>query len=206
MAKPNIPDIVVSRLPLYLQTLNHLLREGEEVVSSDELSEKVGIPAVQIRKDLSYFGGFGVKGKGYDIIHLIDNLRSILNLNQIWPMVIVGVGNLGQALIRYQGFARQGFEIVLALDINPNIIGTEIAGIVVQDVETMEAELRRSDIRIALLTVPANAAQSTADALVAHGIKAILNYAPIILKLPEGVRVANIDPVLKLEHLTYYLS
>lgn len=121
-------------------------------------------------------------------------------------MVIVGVGNLGQALIRYQGFARQGFEIVLALDINPNIIGTEIAGIVVQDVETMDTALRSSDIRIALLTVPANAAQSTADALVAHGIKAILNYAPIILKLPEDVRVANIDPVLKLEHLTYYLS
>ena len=84
MTKPNIPDIVVSRLPLYLQTLNHLLREGEEVISSDELSDKVGVPAVQIRKDLSYFGGFGVKGKGYDIIHLIDNLRSILNLNQIW--------------------------------------------------------------------------------------------------------------------------
>ncbi len=206
MAKPNIPDIVISRLPLYLQTLNHLLREGEELISSDELSEKVGVPAVQIRKDLSYFGGFGVKGKGYDIIHLIDSLRSILNLNQIWPMVIVGVGNLGQALIRYQGFARQGFEIVLALDINPKIIGTEIAGIVVQHVETMEAELKRSDIRIALLTVPASAAQSTADTLVAHGIKAILNYAPIILKLPEDVRVANIDPVLKLEHLTYYLS
>jgi len=206
MAKPNIPDIVVSRLPLYLQTLNHLLREGEEVISSDELSKQVGIPAVQIRKDLSYFGGFGVKGKGYDIIHLIDNLRNILNLNQIWPMVIVGVGNLGQALIRYQGFARQGFEIVLALDINPKIIGTEIAGIVVQDVEAMEAELKSSDIRIALLTVPANAAQSTADALVAHGIKAILNYAPIILKLPEDVRAVNIDPVLKLEHLTYHLS
>ena len=141
MAKPNIPDIVVSRLPLYLHTLNHLLREVEEVISSDELSQQVGIPAVQIRKDLSYFGGFGVKGKGYDIIHLIDSLRSILNLNQIWPMVIVGVGNLGQALIRYQGFARHGFEIVLALDINPNIIGTEIAGIVVQDVETMETGL-----------------------------------------------------------------
>jgi redox-sensing transcriptional repressor len=206
MVKTNIPDIVVSRLPLYLQTLNHLLREGKEVISSNELSQHVGIPAVQIRKDLSFFGGFGVKGKGYDIIHLIDNLRNILNLNQIWPMVIVGVGNLGQALIHYQGFARQGFEIALALDNNPKIIGTEIAGIVVQDVADMQAELDRSDIRIALLTVPANAAQSTAEALVANGIKAILNYAPIVLNLPDGVRVANIDPVLKLEHLTYYLS
>jgi redox-sensing transcriptional repressor len=206
MESPKIPDIVVSRLPLYLQTLNHLLREGKEVISSNEMSEWVGVPAVQIRKDLSFFGGLGKQGSGYNIIFLIDSLRGILHLNQIWPIAIVGVGNLGQALMRYQGFARQGFEIVLALDNNPHVIGTEIAGILVRDVEEMEAEISRLNVKIAVLTVPASVAQSTADALVSYGIRAILNYAPIILKVPVEVRVANIDPVLKLEQLTYYLS
>ena len=206
MEKENIPDIVVKRLPVYLQALNQLLREGREVVSSAELGHLVDVSAAQIRKDLSYFGGFGKQGSGYNVISLNDNLRAILHLNQIWPVVIVGVGNLGQALLRYQGFARKGFEIVLACDNNPDLIGTSISGRKISDVRNLAEDLKRLNIQVAVLTVPAGCAQSVADMLVSYGIKAILNYAPLVVKVPEGVHVINIDPVVKLQTLTFYLE
>jgi len=127
-------------------------------------------------------------------------------LNQIWPVVIVGVGNLGQALLRYQGFSRKGFEIVLACDINPSLIGTRINGLEISDINNLEENLQRLKLQIAVLTVPAACAQNVTDKLVSYGIRAILNYAPVVVKAPEEVHIINIDPVVKLQNLTYYLD
>ena len=205
MEKSSIPEVVVARLPIYIQKLNQLMREGRESVSSQEMAGYLGVTSAQIRKDLSLFGGFGKQGKGYDVINLLESLRTILNLNQIWEVVLVGAGNLGQALMSYQGFPRKGFEIVLAFDNDPKVIGQTVAGIKIMDAEEMRHQICPRGIPIAILTVPASMAQETADQLVRCGVKAILNYAPVTLKVPEGVRLVNIDPVLSLQAITYYL-
>ncbi|MFZ3070712.1 MAG: redox-sensing transcriptional repressor Rex [Anaerolineaceae bacterium] len=205
MEKNTIPDKVITRLPIYLQVLNQLLRDGREIVSSQELAEQLGVSATQIRKDLSYFGGFGKQGSGYDIIRLVDELREILNLDKIWQVALVGVGNLGQALLSYQGFSRKGFEIVLAFDNNPKIIDSTMAGIKISDVKDLETQVQREKVAIGIITVPASTAQPVAERMVKSGIKAILNYAPVTLKVSPDVRVLDIDPVLKLQNLTYYL-
>ena len=206
MKKYDVPDIVISRLPLYVQTLNQLLREGKSVVSSSELGERLKTTQSQIRRDLSYFGGFGKKGSGYDVISLMESLRSILNLNQIWQVALVGVGHVGMALLHYDGFGRKGFEIIAAFDQSPNVIGRKIGGIEVQDVELIEAEICQKHVDIGAITVPAENAQAVADRLVNCGIRAILNYAPVYLEVPKHVQVSNIDPVLKLQKMTYYLK
>jgi len=205
MEKSSIPEVVIARLPVYIQKLNQFVREGRENVSSQEMSEQLGVTAAQIRKDLSFFGGFGKQGKGYNVIRLLESLRTILNLNQIWEVVLVGVGNLGQALLSYQGFSHKGFEIVMAFDNDPKIIGKTFAGITVNDVNEMQNHICPRGFPIAILTVPAGNAQEMADQLIRCGVKAILNYAPVTLKVPEGVRLANIDPVLSLQTITYYL-
>lgn len=205
MEKSSIPEVVVERLPVYIQKLNQFVREGRESVSSQEIAETLGITSVQIRKDLSHFGGFGKQGTGYNVIKLLESLRSILNLNQIWEVVLVGVGHLGQALLSYQGFSRKGFEIVMAFDSNPKVIGRAYAGIEVLDVMEMRSKICPRGIPIAILTVPAANAQEVADELIRCGVKAILNYAPVTLQVPEGVRLVNIDPVLSLQTVTFYL-
>lgn len=205
MEKSLIPEVVVARLPVYIQKLNQLVREGREIVSSQEMAEHLGVSAAQIRKDLSFFGGFGKQGTGYNVINLLESLRSILNLNQIWEVVLVGVGHLGQALLSYQGFSRNGFEIVMAFDNDPKIIGKTFAGIKVIDVNEMQNHICPRGVPIAILTVPAGNAQEMADQLIRCGVKAILNYAPVTLKVPEGIRLANIDPVLSLQTITFYL-
>lgn len=205
MEKSSIPEVVVARLPVYMQKLNQLVREGREIVSSQEMAEHLGVSSAQIRKDLSFFGGFGKQGTGYNVINLLESLRSILNLNQIWEVVLVGVGHLGQALLSYQGFSRNGFEIIMAFDNDPKIIGKTFAGIKVTDVNEMQNHICPRGVPIAILTVPAGNAQEMADQLIRCGVKAILNYAPVTLKVPEGIRLANIDPVLSLQTITYYL-
>ena len=205
MEKSSIPEVVVERLPVYIQKLNQLVREGRESVSSQEMAEHLGVTSAQFRKDLSIFGGFGKQGTGYNVINLLESLRSILNLNQVWEVVLVGVGHLGQALLSYQGFSRKGFEIVMAFDNNPNVIGKTFAGIEVLDVIGMRNHICPRGIPIAILTVPAANAQEMADQLIRCGVKAILNYAPVTLKVPDGVRLANIDPVLSLQTITFYL-
>lgn len=205
MEKSSIPEVVVARLPVYIQKLNQLVREGREIVSSQEMAEHLGVSSAQIRKDLSFFGGFGKQGTGYNVINLLESLRSILNLNQIWEVVLVGVGHLGQALLSYQGFSRNGFEIIMAFDNDPKIIGKTFAGIKVTDVNEMQNHICPRGVPIAILTVPAGNAQEMADQLIRCGVKAILNYAPVTLKVPEGIRLANIDPVLSLQTITFYL-
>lgn len=206
MKNEQIPKIVISRLPIYIQALNQLLRDNKTVISSMELGEILGITSSQIRKDLSHFGGFGKQGTGYDIILLMESLREILNLNQIWQIVVVGVGHIGQALLNYDGFGRKGFEIVAAYDNSPAVIGKKIGGIEVLSVDQMEEQICSKQIDIAAIAVPAEQAQQVCDRLVKCGIKAILNYAPVALDVPESVQVSAVDPVLELQKITYYLK
>jgi len=202
----NVPEIVVARLPVYVKALNLLLREGRSVVSSEELGKRLNMTSSQIRRDLSHFGGFGRKGKGYDIITLMESLRDILNLNQIWQVLVVGVGHVGKGLLNYDGFSRQGFEIVAAFDSSDEVIGSEIGGITIADIDELEDYICASLVHIAAITVPAETAQKVCDRLVNCGVKAILNYAPILLEVPDEIQVSNIDPVLKLQKMTYYLD
>ena len=201
-----VPDIVIRRLPWYLQTLNQLAREGMHTISSKALAEHIGSTAAQIRKDLSYFGGFGKQGTGYSIYYLIEQLQKILNLDRIWRVAVVGAGDLGRALTHYQGFANHGIEIAMLFDVDPKLVGTKVGAVTVQHVDKMAAEIRDKEVKIAILTVPAQVAQSTAEVLVGAGIEAILNYAPITLVLPEHVHVQHIDPVLHLQRMMYYLD
>lgn len=205
MTENQIPDVVIGRLPIYLLKLNQLLRDGAKVVSSAQLAEMVGIPATQIRKDFSWFGGFGKQGSGYDVIHLLDQLKLILNLDRIWQVVVVGAGNLGKAVVEYDGFRRKGFEICAVFDNEPDRIGNQVGHLVVQDVEGLESFVQDNQVFVAALTVPASAAPAVADMLVKAGVRAILNYAPVTLRLPKEVEVSYIDPVLSLQRMTYYL-
>lgn len=206
MITRTVPDIVVGRLPRYLQALEHMHREGIKTTSSQELGEAIGISAAQIRKDLSQFGEFGKQGTGYSVAYLVEQLQMILRLNRVWDLALVGMGDLGNALARYQGFAEHSFRITAAFDNDPEKIGKQVAGLVIQDSREMKQTIPRLGIKIAMLTVPAATAQTVAEELVKAGIRAILNYAPISLNLPMGIHVENIDPLIKLQHMTYYLE
>ena len=174
MRKKKAPDIVVGRLPLYLRMLNQLAAEGRSTTNSQELGERLGISAAQIRKDLSYFGGFGKYGSGYDVLYLREQLRRILHLQQTWPVILVGAGDLGHALANYRGFAVNGFEIVGIFDNDVRKIGRSIADHTVLDISQLEDVVQQDNVRIAILAVPAEAAQEVADRLVAAGIRGIL--------------------------------
>lgn len=202
-----IPDIVVSRLPIYYQTLQTMLSEGLHTTSSRELGERLGISAAQIRKDLSQFGEFGKQGTGYNIAFLLDQLKSILNMDNNWDVAIIGAGNLGHAIARYHGFAPQGFNIRLVFDSNPDLIGTLINELEVYDTQEMIPRIQASGIKLAMLTVPDEAAQEVAEQLVKAGIQGILNYTSTPLNLPAGVlHLRHSDPVDQLQHMTYYIG
>jgi len=201
-----IPDIVVGRLPVYLRALQHMQHEGRQVTSSQELGERLGISAAQIRKDLSQFGEFGKQGTGYQIEYLVNQIREILRVNQVWEIAVVGAGDIGSAVARYGGFANRGFAVRMIFDINPEVIGKQIGSFTVQDSAKMVEAIRLAGIQIAMITTPANQAQEVANKLVEAGIKAILNYAPITLNVPPEVHVQYIDPVIHLQRMTYYLE
>jgi len=200
-----VPDIVISRLPLYLRALTFLELEKKQVTSSQELSERLGFSSAQIRKDLSYFGGFGKQGTGYNISYLQKQLRQILKIDRVWDMILVGAGDLGSAVARYQGFAAHGFRLVGVFDNAPKKVGAKVGGLTVEDIAEMPRAVRAKKIEIAVLAVPANDAQPVVDKLVEAGIRSILSYAPITLNLPSNVRVYYIDPVAGLQSMTYYL-
>ncbi len=203
----NIPDIVIGRLPIYLRALRRLAQEGVELTSSHELGKRLGISSAQIRKDLSHFGGFGKQGTGYQISFLEEKLRQVLQVNRDWEVALVGAGNLGSAVAHYQGFAVRGFHITCVFDAAPDRIGSQInETIVIQPMDQLNETLRTRGIQIAMLAVPAEYAQEVANQLVEAGVRAILNYAPINLSVPEGVRVQHIDPVVHLQRMTYYLK
>ena len=201
----NIPDIVIGRLPIYLRALTRLSLEGREVTSSHELGQRLGISSAQIRKDLSHFGGFGKQGTGYQIAYLIEQLKQVLKVDQEWDVALVGVGDLGRAVAHYKGFSERGFRIVAAFDSDPDKVGKNIDGILVKSINDLNSFIQENQIKIAMIAVPAEYAQQVADQLIATGVRAILNYAPINLNVPENVHVQYIDPVTHLQRMTYYL-
>ncbi|MBI3536045.1 MAG: redox-sensing transcriptional repressor Rex [Chloroflexi bacterium] len=205
MPQKFVPAIVIARLPLYLRTLGFLAREDKRVTSSQELAERLGLTPAQIRKDLSYFGEFGKQGTGYDIAFLEKQLRQILKIDRVWEVFLVGVGDLGRALAHYRGFQENGFRLIALFDNAPSKIGTSIGAIAIQDVKEMPRVVREKKLQIAILAVPADAAQSVADELVRAGVRAILNYAPVTLNVPPKVKVYSIEPVAGLQGMTYYL-
>jgi redox-sensing transcriptional repressor len=206
MNADKIPDIIIGRLPVYLRALQRMAEQGMKTTSSQELGERVGISAAQIRKDISQFGEFGKQGTGYSIPFLIDKLREILKVDRIWDVALVGAGDMGHALARYQGFINRGFRIVMVFDNDPAKIGQKIGDFVVEDSANMVDRIREAGVKIAMLTVPAVAAQEVTDLLVKAGIKAILNYAPINVNVPPDVHVQYIDPATHLQRMTYYLD
>lgn len=202
-----IPDIVIGRLPVYLRELTRLADEEKKITtSSQELGERLGISSAQIRKDLSHFGEFGKQGTGYHISYLVNQLREILHLTQEWPVAVVGAGYLGHALAHYNGFKHRGFRITWLFDNDPNKVGEEMSGLIVQDISEMEKTLRENQAKIAILAVPAQVAQEITNILSRAGVKSILTYAPIHLNVPPGVHVSYSDPVIELQRMTYYLE
>jgi redox-sensing transcriptional repressor len=205
MDQKPIPDIVVGRLPIYLRALQRMAQEGRQVTSSQELGERLGISAAQIRKDLSQFGEFGKQGTGYRIDYLADQLQQILHVDRVWDTAVIGAGDIGNALARYQGFANRGFRVVMVFDNDPGKVNAQVGPFTVQDTRELEAAIRGAGIKVAMVAVPASEAQDVADQLVRAGVKSILNYAPISLTVPSDVRVQYIDPVTHLQRMTYYL-
>ncbi|NOZ29246.1 MAG: redox-sensing transcriptional repressor Rex [Chloroflexi bacterium] len=205
MAKEAVSDIIIGRLPIYLRELTYLAEEGREITSSQELGDRLGISSAQIRKDLSHFGEFGKQGTGYHIGFLSEKLREILQVDRVWDVVLVGAGYLGHALANYGGFLGKGFNIVAVFDNDPEKIGRPLGRLIVQDSKDLPQAIKENQWQIAILAVPAAAAQEVTNVLISSGIRAILNYAPVILNVPPGVRVQYIDPVVDLQHMTYYL-
>jgi redox-sensing transcriptional repressor len=203
-SKP-IPDIVIGRLPIYLRELSFLAAEGIPVTSSHELGKRLGVSAAQIRKDLSHFGEFGKQGTGYNVGYLQEQLRRILKVDHEWPIALVGIGDLGRALAHYGGFVNRGFRIVALFDNDPAKIGQHIGNLEIKSTDRLADVVRELGIRVAMIAVPAASAQKVAEACLAVGIQAILNYAPITLSVPEGMLVQHIDPVAHLQRMTHYL-
>lgn len=200
-----IPDVVIRRLPVYVRTLRQMLGEGVVSVSSEELGDRIGVTAAQIRRDLSYFGRFGKQGKGYDVGLLEQAITSILHLDRQWDAALVGFGHLGQAIAHYHGFEENSFHIAAIFARNPDHVGQQVNGVVVLDQSEITRVVCEMGIRIGIIAVPAPAAQSVADRLIEAGVRAILNYAPVVLRVPSNVWTREIDPTSALQSLTYYL-
>ncbi len=201
-----VPEVVVLRLPLYVRALTQLQREGSQVVSSQQLGDRLQMTPAQIRKDLSYFGRFGKQGRGYNIHFLLEELRDILGLKFEWRACLVGVGRLGRAVINYTGFAPEGFSIVAAFDSDEDQVGTSVGDLDVRPMTDLPNVVDELGVTIGVVAVPSAQAQNVINQLVANGIKGILNYAPVAPYVPRGVVVRNIDPVLSLQSMTFYLK
>ena len=179
---------------------------GKEFTSSQEMAAWLGISSAQIRKDLSHFGEFGKQGTGYSIEGLQEKLREILNIQREWQIIIIGAGHIGNAVANYTGFADRGFRVCAVFDADPAKVGSMIGEHTVQHFEAMPETVKMNQVQLAMIAVPAHAAQEVANRCVQAGVTAILNYAPTNLSVPDHVRVQNIDPVLHLQHMTFYLS
>ena len=199
-----IPNETIRRLPVYLRGLLFLSEQGQEGVSSRNLADFLGVNPWQIRKDFSYFGGFGTPGLGYDIGKLVKQINKILKLDVVHKMALVGVGNLGSAVLAYPGFGMYGFDIAAAFDINTKKIGKRRNNVTIEDVANL-GTLKRRKINLAIIAVPRHAAQHTADALVKAGVKGILNFSPCRIAVPRKVKVITIDIAMDLARLPYYM-
>jgi len=198
-----VPKAVVNRLSLYLRELQHLLRDGHQTTSSSHLGSLLGFTDAQVRKDLAYFGHFGYPGIGYRCEELIPEIKRILGTDRAWPVAMVGVGNLGRALLGYRGFGQQNFRIAAAFDVDPEKIGAVIEGVRVHHLDRLAEVVRDQHIQLGMIVVPANSAQSVADKLVTAGIEGIVNFAPVTIVLPPMVSVVGVDLAMELEQLSF---
>lgn len=199
------PQMAIRRLSMYYRTLAALREQEVESISSEHLSNLTGSTAAQVRRDLAYFGNFGRRGVGYDVQSLLVHMQEILGIGEGWPMALVGVGNLGSALLAYDGFPRQGFRIVEAFDSDPRRVGTVIRDVVVKPMDEIRETVQARKIVMALLAVPAKAAQAVTQQLVDAGVRCVLNFAPISLKVPSDVYLASVDLSIEVEYLSYLL-
>ncbi len=190
-------------MSLYLRELQQLIGEDRRTISSTRLGRLLGITDAQVRKDLAYFGQFGYPGIGYRCEELVAEIRRILGTNRVWPTAMVGVGNLGQALLGYRGFQAQGFSVQAAFDIDTSIVGSEVCGLTVFHMDQMATVVLERSIRLAILAVPAEAAAAAAESIVASGITGVLNFAPVTLNLPKSVSVVGVDLAMELEQLAF---
>lgn len=204
--RERISDSTVRRLSVYLRLLRELAAEDREIVSSQELAERAGTTSAQVRKDLSLFGSFGKRGRGYEVNELVASLEGILGLERRWPVALVGVGRIGGALLGYDSLTGQGFEIAAAFDTDPSKVGSVRAGVEVAPLSELERRVSDQRIRMGIVATPPDAAQEVTDRLVEAGVEAILNFAPRKLDVPEGVTVRSMDVALELEGLSFALS
>src|SRR6266498_4400806 len=203
---PKIPEMTIRRLSVYTRCLLQLEEDGVKTVSSQELAERFNLNSAQVRKDLAYFGEFGVRGIGYYVSGLKAELQKILGLNRDWQVALVGFGNLGSALFHYKGFARQGFRISAIFDDDPAKAGRSLDGVPILPMRDLGREAKARNLQIAIVAVPAESAQPVTEKLVAAGIKAILNFAPGRIKIAKDVRLKNVDLSIELETLSFYLA
>jgi redox-sensing transcriptional repressor len=201
-----IPDMTIRRLSIYTRCLQQLEEDGVKTVSSQDLAERFNLNSAQVRKDLAYFGEFGVRGIGYYVAGLKAELSRILGLDRDWPLALVGFGNLGSALFHYRGFTRQGFRIAVIFDDNPAKIGRSVDGVPILSTHDMARELKARGVQIGMVAVPADGAQAVTDQLVAAGVRAVLNFAPARLRVARDVRLKNVDLSIELESLSFYLA
>src|SRR5271169_77300 len=199
-----IPEATVARLPVYLRALYGLAERGISTVASEELAAAAGVNSAKLRKDLSHLGSYGIRGVGYDVDYLVYQVSRTLGLTQDWPVVIVGAGNLGRALANYGGFVSRGFTIAAMLDSDPAIVGSKIARLTVRHVDELEALVARHKVAIGVIAAPAGSAQAVCDRLVAAGVTSILNFAPLVLNVPEGVDVRKVDLSIELQILAFH--
>jgi redox-sensing transcriptional repressor len=203
---PKIPEMTVRRLSVYTRCLQQLEEDGVKTISSQELAERFNLNSAQVRKDLAYFGEFGVRGIGYYVAGLKAELQRILGLDREWAVALVGFGNLGSALFHYKGFARQGFRIAVIFDDDPAKAGRTVDGVPILPMSELPREAKAKNLQIAIVAVPAESAPEVAEKLVAAGIKAVLNFAPGRLRTAKDVRLKNVDLAIELESLSFYLA
>ncbi|WP_408897914.1 redox-sensing transcriptional repressor Rex [Nocardioides sp. R1-1] len=199
-----IPEATVARLPVYLRALTALADSGIRTCSSEDLATAAGVNSAKLRKDLSYLGSYGTRGVGYDVDYLRYQIAREIGVTQDWPVVIVGIGNLGHALANYSGFRSRGFRVVALLDADESVVGQTVAGVVVRPFDDLEEIVREHDVAIGVIATPAIAAQDVADRMVAIGITSILNFAPAVVAVPEGVDVRKVDLSIELQILAYH--
>jgi redox-sensing transcriptional repressor len=200
------PKAVVSRLSLYLRELHRIERSGQQTVSSSQLGKLLGFTDAQVRKDLAYFGQFGHPGVGYRCAELAATIRKILGTDREWGVAIVGVGNLGRALLGYKGFRSQGFRVAAAFDSDPSKVGMSFGGVAVEPISALETTIRDHGVTLGLIATSPDAAQDVADRMVAAGVVGILNFAPVTLSLPSGVSLVGVDLATELEQLSFSVA
>jgi len=199
--RAGLPDATVARLPEYLRALLAHAERGVETVSSDSLAAATGVNSAKLRKDLSYLGSYGIRGVGYDVAYLVQQISKELGLTQDWSVAIVGIGSLGHALANYGGFSSRGFRIVALIDADPAQVGETLAGVSVEPLDVLETVVRTRRVSIGVIATPAIAAQDVCDRLVAAGVMSILNFAPVLLTVPPGVDLRKVDLSLELQIL-----